>query len=160
MALLWRTCAGSLEGSPPWGPATGQGFPAVDSEHEIVVAISLLHYPKPVCLGQIDARGAHFVRVEARRDRLPRELLQLRCNPSHLVRREKARWSIAHVFSDIYAAEDWIGYWRNDGPGRVSSQKVAKDVPDFVQIEGTLHGILSEVAQMRPITVGSLTELL
>lgn len=41
-----RTCAGSLEGNPPWGPATEQRFPVVDAERGIVFAITLLHYPK------------------------------------------------------------------------------------------------------------------
>lgn len=45
-----RTCAASLEGNPPWGPATDQRFPVIDEEHGIVVGITLLHYlrnPKP-----------------------------------------------------------------------------------------------------------------
>jgi hypothetical protein len=41
-----RTCAGSLEGNPPWGPATEQRFPVIDPERGIVVGITLLHYPK------------------------------------------------------------------------------------------------------------------
>jgi len=41
-----RTCASSLEGNPPWGPATEQRFPVVDPEHGVVVGITLLHYPK------------------------------------------------------------------------------------------------------------------
>jgi hypothetical protein len=41
-----RTCAASLEGNPPWGPATEQRFPVIDPEHGIVVGITLLHYPK------------------------------------------------------------------------------------------------------------------
>jgi hypothetical protein len=41
-----RTCASSLEGSPPWGPATEQRFPVVDPEHGIVVGLTLLHYPR------------------------------------------------------------------------------------------------------------------
>ncbi|MBI4908072.1 MAG: hypothetical protein HY820_30890 [Acidobacteria bacterium] len=41
-----RTCAGSLGGNPPWGPATEQRFPVVDAERGIVVGITLLHYPE------------------------------------------------------------------------------------------------------------------
>jgi len=41
-----RTCAGSLEGNPPWGPATEQRFPVVDAERGVVFAVTLLHYPK------------------------------------------------------------------------------------------------------------------
>jgi hypothetical protein len=41
-----RTCAASLEGNPPWGPATEQRFPVVDPERGIVLGITLLHYPK------------------------------------------------------------------------------------------------------------------
>lgn len=39
-----RTCASSLEGSPPWGPATEHRFPVIDTERGIVVGITLLHY--------------------------------------------------------------------------------------------------------------------
>ena len=41
-----RTCAGSLEGAPPWGPATEQRFPVIDPERGIVFGVTLLHYPK------------------------------------------------------------------------------------------------------------------
>lgn len=41
-----RTCASSLGGSPPWGPATEHRFPVVDAERGIVFAVTLLHYPK------------------------------------------------------------------------------------------------------------------
>ena len=41
-----RTCASSLEGTPPWGPATEQRFPVVDAERGIVFGVTLLHYPK------------------------------------------------------------------------------------------------------------------
>lgn len=41
-----RTCASSLEGNPPWGPATEQRFPVVDPERGIVMGITLLHYPR------------------------------------------------------------------------------------------------------------------
>jgi len=41
-----RTCAGSMEGNPPWGPATEQRFPVIDAERGIVFAVTLLHYPK------------------------------------------------------------------------------------------------------------------
>jgi len=40
------TCAGSLEGNPPWGPATEQRFPVIDPERGIVLGVTLLHYPK------------------------------------------------------------------------------------------------------------------
>jgi limonene-1,2-epoxide hydrolase len=39
-----RTCANSLEGNQPWGPATEQRFPIIDVERGIVVGITLLHY--------------------------------------------------------------------------------------------------------------------
>ena len=39
-----RTCAGSLEGNPPWGPATEQRFPVIDAERGIVMGVTLLHY--------------------------------------------------------------------------------------------------------------------
>ena len=39
-----RTCAGSLEGAPPWGPATEQRFPVIDPERGLVFAVTLLHY--------------------------------------------------------------------------------------------------------------------
>lgn len=45
-----RTCAGSLEGNPPWGPATEQRFPVIDPERGLVFAVALLHYltaPRP-----------------------------------------------------------------------------------------------------------------
>ncbi|GIU77553.1 MAG: hypothetical protein KatS3mg005_0791 [Bryobacteraceae bacterium] len=41
-----RTCASSLEGDRPWGPATEQRFPVIDPERGIVLGITLLHYPK------------------------------------------------------------------------------------------------------------------
>jgi hypothetical protein len=41
-----RTCAGSLEGNPPWGPATEQRFPVIDPERGLVFAVTLLHYLK------------------------------------------------------------------------------------------------------------------
>jgi hypothetical protein len=40
-----RTCASSLEGTPPWGPATEHRFPVVDPERGIVFGVALLHYP-------------------------------------------------------------------------------------------------------------------
>jgi hypothetical protein len=39
-----RTCASSLEGAPPWGPATEQRFPVIDAERGVVFAVSLLHF--------------------------------------------------------------------------------------------------------------------
>jgi len=41
-----RTCASSMSGNPPWGPATEQRFPIVDPERGIVAGITLLHYLK------------------------------------------------------------------------------------------------------------------
>jgi hypothetical protein len=41
-----RTCVSSLEGNPPWGPATEQRFPVIDTERGVVFAVTLLHYPK------------------------------------------------------------------------------------------------------------------
>jgi hypothetical protein len=40
------TCASSLAGSPPWGPATEERFPVVDPERGIVFAVTLLHFLK------------------------------------------------------------------------------------------------------------------
>jgi hypothetical protein len=40
-----RTCASSLEGNPPWGPAVEHRFPVVDPERGIVFGVTLLHYP-------------------------------------------------------------------------------------------------------------------
>jgi hypothetical protein len=39
-----RTCASSLEGTPPWGPATEQRFPVIDPERGVVFGVTLLHY--------------------------------------------------------------------------------------------------------------------
>ena len=41
-----RTCASSLEGTPPWGPATEHRFPVIDTERGIVFGLTLLHYLK------------------------------------------------------------------------------------------------------------------
>jgi hypothetical protein len=41
-----RTCASSLEGDVPWGPATDLRIPVVDPERGIVFGITLLHYLK------------------------------------------------------------------------------------------------------------------
>ncbi len=41
-----RTCAASLEGNPPWGPATEHRFPVIDPERGIVFGVTLLHYLK------------------------------------------------------------------------------------------------------------------
>jgi len=38
------TCVSSMEGTPPWGPATEQRIPVIDTERGIVVGITLLHY--------------------------------------------------------------------------------------------------------------------
>lgn len=40
-----RTSSSSLEGNPPWGPATDQRFSVIDEERGIVFGITLLHYP-------------------------------------------------------------------------------------------------------------------
>lgn len=40
-----RTCSSSLEGTPPWGPATEQRFPVIDEERGVVFGLTLLHYP-------------------------------------------------------------------------------------------------------------------
>lgn len=45
-----RTCASSLEGTPPWGPTTELRIPVVDPERGVVFAVTLLHYlrnPQP-----------------------------------------------------------------------------------------------------------------
>ncbi len=41
-----RTCAGSLEGNPQWGPATEQRFPVIDPERGVVFGVTMLHYPR------------------------------------------------------------------------------------------------------------------
>ena len=41
-----RTCVSSVEGNPPWGPATEQRVPVIDEERGIVIGITLLHYLK------------------------------------------------------------------------------------------------------------------
>ena len=41
-----RTCISSVEGNPPWGPATEQRIPVIDAERGIVIGITLLHYLK------------------------------------------------------------------------------------------------------------------
>jgi hypothetical protein len=41
-----RTCVASMEGDPPWGPATEQRFPVIDEERGLVFGVTLLHYPK------------------------------------------------------------------------------------------------------------------
>jgi hypothetical protein len=41
-----RTCASSLEGDVPWGPATDLRIPVIDPERGIVFGITLLHYLK------------------------------------------------------------------------------------------------------------------
>ncbi len=41
-----RTCISSVEGTPPWGPATEQRIPVIDEERGIVIGITLLHYLK------------------------------------------------------------------------------------------------------------------
>jgi hypothetical protein len=41
-----RTCASSLEGNVPWGPATDVRLPVIDPERGIVFGITLLHYLK------------------------------------------------------------------------------------------------------------------
>lgn len=41
-----RTCASSLEGNVPWGPATDVRLPVIDPERGIVLGITLLHYLK------------------------------------------------------------------------------------------------------------------
>ena len=38
------TCRSSLEGNPPWGPATEHRFPVIDPERGIIVGLALLHY--------------------------------------------------------------------------------------------------------------------
>ena len=41
-----RTCVASMEGDRPWGPATEQRFPVIDTERGIVFGVTLLHYLK------------------------------------------------------------------------------------------------------------------
>ena len=41
-----RTCAQSIGGNPPWGPATEQRFPVIDVERGIVMGVTLLHLPQ------------------------------------------------------------------------------------------------------------------
>ena len=39
-----RTCTASMEGDRPWGPATEQRFPVIDTERGLVFGITQLHY--------------------------------------------------------------------------------------------------------------------
>lgn len=41
-----RTCISSMEGAPPWEPASEQRVPVIDVEHGVAVGITLLHYPR------------------------------------------------------------------------------------------------------------------
>lgn len=65
-----RTCAGSLEGNPPWGPATDQRFPIIDHERGIVFGIALLHYLKTPAPSQMYVSevfkvvGGRIVRID------------------------------------------------------------------------------------------------
>ena len=65
-----RTCAGSLEGNPPWGPATEQRFPVIDSERGVVFAVTLLHYldaptPSQMYVSEVfKVVGGRIVRID------------------------------------------------------------------------------------------------
>ena len=65
-----RTCAGSLEGNPPWGPATEQRFPVIDSERGLVFAVTLLHYlqapaPSQMYVSEVfKVIGGRIVRID------------------------------------------------------------------------------------------------
>ncbi len=65
-----RTCAASLEGNPPWGPATDQRFPVIDPDRGIVFAVTLLHYLKDATPSQMYVSevfkviGGRIVRID------------------------------------------------------------------------------------------------
>jgi hypothetical protein len=65
-----RTCAGSLEGNPPWGPATEQRFPVIDSDRGLVFAVTLLHYleaptPSQMYVSEVfKVVGGRIVRID------------------------------------------------------------------------------------------------
>ena len=65
-----RTCAASLEGSPPWGPATDQRFPVIDPERGIVLGVTLLHYlnrptPSQMYVSEVfKVIGGRIVRID------------------------------------------------------------------------------------------------
>ena len=65
-----RTCAGSLEGNPPWGPATEQRFPVIDPERGLVFAVTLLHYlqaptPSQMYVSEVfKVVGGRIVRID------------------------------------------------------------------------------------------------
>ncbi len=64
------TCAGSLEGNPPWGPATEQRFPVIDPERGLVFAVTLLHYlqaptPSQMYVSEVfKVVGTRIVRID------------------------------------------------------------------------------------------------
>jgi hypothetical protein len=65
-----RTCAASLEGNPPWGPATDQRFPVIDVEHGVVFGVTLLHYlrtptPSQMYVSEVfKVVGGRIVRID------------------------------------------------------------------------------------------------
>ena len=65
-----RTCVGSLEGTPPWGPATEQRFPVIDPERGLVFAVTLLHYlqaptPSQMYVSEVfKVVGGRIVRID------------------------------------------------------------------------------------------------
>lgn len=65
-----RTCAGSLQGNPPWGPATDQRFPVIDVERGIVFGVTLLHYlrnptPSQMYVSEVfKVIGGRIVRID------------------------------------------------------------------------------------------------
>jgi hypothetical protein len=64
------TCASSLEGTPPWGPATEHRFPVIDPERGIVFGLTLLHYlsgptPRQMYVSEIfKVIGGRIVRID------------------------------------------------------------------------------------------------
>jgi hypothetical protein len=65
-----RTCAASLEGNPPWGPATEQRFPVIDPERGLVFGVTLLHYlnrptPSQMYVSEVfKVVGGRIVRID------------------------------------------------------------------------------------------------
>ena len=65
-----KTCAASLEGNPPWGPATEQRFPVIDPERGIVFGVALLHYlnrptPSQMYVSEVfKVVGGRIVRID------------------------------------------------------------------------------------------------
>ena len=60
-----RTCAGSLQGAPPWGPATEQRFPVIDVERGLVFGIFKTPTPSQMYVSEVfKVVGGRIVRID------------------------------------------------------------------------------------------------